>query len=156
MAPLVGPGFRALDIFASAGVGVLLALFYDLLRFFAGRGKLRIFVCDILIFCLAAVALLSYSLSFSYTGQLRWYMTAGTAAGALAYQTVIAPCTARVFGAIRFVLKLPFLLIFRFLLCPLGDLGKTLSKKLQKMWSSALKNRPKPLRKKQKVLYNSK
>lgn len=122
MAAIVPPTLRLLDALSAAGVGLGLALVYDFLRLFAGRGKVRIFCCDIFLFILAAVSLISFSLSQSYTGQLRWYMLVGALCGYFACLEVIAPVTHWIVEKILFLVRLPFLLLWNYILHPIGKI----------------------------------
>lgn len=155
MIPQVPQQLRMLDAVSAAGLGLALALFYDVLRFFIRRGKIRLFVCDFLTFGLAGMLLISFAVSHSYTGVFRWYMAFGAAAGYAAYLWGIAPFTARVFAGIRFVLTLPFRLVFRYILKPFGAAVHKAADKIKKSWTLKRKSKRKHLRKERKVLYNS-
>ncbi|MCI6640107.1 MAG: hypothetical protein MSH10_04860 [Pygmaiobacter massiliensis] len=156
MAPLVAPWLRAIDLVSAAGVGVGLAILYTALRFAAGKGKIRLFFCDFFTLVFAAIVLMSYALSFSYTGQLRWYMTAAAGAGAAGWLYVARGVQDRILQAVFFWLQLPVRLFIRLILLPVRLLRNILVKKVEKMRAKAQKNRARALRRKQKVLYNFK
>lgn len=155
MIPQVPQQLRMLDAVSAAGLGLALALFYDVLRFFIPRGKIRLFICDFLTFGIAGMLLISFAVSHSYTGVFRWYMALGAGAGYAAYLWGIAPLTARLFSGIRFVLKLPGRLVFRYILKPLGISLHKCTDKIKKRCAIKRKSKRKHLRKEQKVLYNS-
>lgn len=155
MIPQVPQQLRILDAVSAAGLGLALALFYDVLRFFVRRGKIRLFLCDFITFGLAGVLLISFAVSQSYTGVFRWYMAVGAGAGYAAYLWGIAPFTARVFACVRFALGLPFRMAFRFVLKPFGALVCKGLAKIKKSFVLKHKSKRKHLRKEQKVLYNS-
>lgn len=156
MAAQVAHALRFIDAVSAAGVGLGLALIWDVLRLLAGKGKLRLFFCDIMVFLLAGVLLVSFSVSKTYSGQLRWYMIAGALIGFVSYIQLVAPATKSVFELVCTLLKLPFVLTFRYILSPAGKLVKDKAQKAGKSFTVAAKNRRKHLRSKNKVLYNSK
>ncbi|MEG1931798.1 MAG: spore cortex biosynthesis protein YabQ [Pygmaiobacter sp.] len=156
MIAAVAPQLRLLDALSATGLGLGLAAWYDLTRFFCGKGKIRIFVCDVFIGVLAAVLLISFALSKSYSGVLRWYMAAGALGGYAAYFMVAAPITAHIFSGIHFVLALPFRQFYRYVLRPFAGLIVQTGNKIRKMRQQRRETPRNHLRKDAKVLYNSK
>ena len=86
---------RFIDLFYSMGVGVLCELAYSALCAVLGVGKRRLFAADLLLFLFSAIVLFSFSVTFSYTGCLRWYMAAGFLLGYWGALWLAAPLAAR-------------------------------------------------------------
>lgn len=152
----MAPALRFLDAVSAGGVGLALAILYDVLHLLAGKGRVRLFISDLLTFAAAAVLLVSFSLSKTYTGQLRWYMAAGALAGFLAFRQLISPLLAFLVHKIIWLLCLPFCLCLRYLLRPVGQGIKKAFASLFKMAArSADRRREKRRKKKGRVLYDS-
>lgn len=146
---------QGMDAFSALGLGLLVAAFYDALRFVVGRSKPLVFLCDLLGFAVAAVAAVSFGVSYSYTGFLRWYMLAGMLAGCAAYFLVVAPFTAALRRAILRVITAPFRLAGALLLRPaLRKLSQWHSARKKKKKEKKKSAKP-PLQEGGKVLYNS-
>ena len=79
------------DVLWCLGLGCLLWAARDGAELLVGRGPVRCFVLDILAFTAGAVLLVGFSAGVSAAGLARWYMAAGLAAGALAWQKAIVP-----------------------------------------------------------------
>ncbi len=79
------------DVLWCLGLGCLLWAVRDGAELLLGRGPVRCFVLDILAFTAAAVLLVGFSAGVSAAGLARWYMAAGLAAGALAWQKALVP-----------------------------------------------------------------
>ena len=79
------------DVLWCLGLGCLLWAVRDGAELLVGRGPVRCFVLDLLAFTAAAVLLVGFSAGVSAAGLARWYMAAGLAAGALAWQKAIVP-----------------------------------------------------------------
>ena len=118
MAAQVAFALRLIDAISAVGVGLVIALLWDLLRLAAGKNKCLLFLCDLLTFLFAAVVLVSFSVSKTYTGQLRWYMEAGALLGFLAYLQLIAPVTKNLWNTVCHLICLPFLILFHRVLTP--------------------------------------
>ena len=146
---------RFIDLFYSMGVGVLCALAYSALCAVLGVGKRRLFAADLLLFLFSAIVLFSFSVTFSYTGCLRWYMAAGFLLGYWGALWLVAPLAARFGQAIRWVFSLPFLLFFRFALRPFWAWCKKMRLKKPKLPKKQKKQQEETLHKERKVLYNS-
>lgn len=156
MVPQVAAALCFIDAVSAAGVGLVLAFCWDAMRLLAGKGKIRLFICDILTFLLAALVLVSFSVSKTYSGHLRWFMTAGAFLGFVAYLQLVAPFTKRVFSGVCWALGLPFVLTFRHILCPLGKGLQNAAHSLSGRAAAAAKKRRKRRHKKGSVLYDSK
>lgn len=146
---------QGMDAFSALGLGLLLAAGYDLLRFIVGSGRVRVFFCDLLAFALGAVGAVSFSVSYSYTGALRWYMLAGMGVGYAAYFFAVAPFTAALRAGILWVLLAPWRLLHRFLWAPLAGQYRKSRLQKQKKRRNRRKTAPYPLQASVKVLYNS-
>lgn len=79
------------DVLWCLGIGCLLWAVRDGAELLLGRGPVRCFVLDLLAFTAGAVLLVGFSAGVSAAGLARWYMAAGMAAGALAWQKAIVP-----------------------------------------------------------------
>ena len=79
------------DVLLCLGAGLLLGAVRDGATLAFGSGPVRCFVLDLLAFTAAAVLLVGFSAGVSAAGLARWYMAAGLAAGALAWQKAIVP-----------------------------------------------------------------
>ena len=146
---------QGMDAFSALGLGLLLAALYDAVRFFLGGAKPVVFLCDLLFFALSAAAAISFGVSYSYTGFLRWYIAAGMAAGYAAYFFAVAPFTAALRRGVLFVLLLPWRLLRRYLFVPLGKKIGEQHQKHKKKRREKKKRKKEPLQPAGKVLYNS-
>lgn len=79
------------DVLWCVGLGCLLWAVRDGAELLLGRGSWRCFVLDMLAFTAAAVLLVGFSAGVSAAGLTRWYMAAGLAAGAMAWQKAVVP-----------------------------------------------------------------
>lgn len=79
------------DVLWCLGLGCLLWAVRDGMELLVGRGPVRCFVLDMLAFTASAVLLVGFSAGVSAAGLARWYMVAGLAAGAFAWQKAIVP-----------------------------------------------------------------
>ena len=79
------------DVLWCLGLGCLLWAVRDGAELLVGRGPVRCFVLDMLAFTATAVLLVGFSAGVSAAGLARWYMAAGLAAGAFAWQKAIVP-----------------------------------------------------------------
>ena len=146
---------QGMDAFSALGLGLLVAACYDALRFVVGRSRLPVFLCDLLGSALAAVAAVSFAVSYSYTGFLRWYMVVGMAVGGVAYFYAVAPFTLAVRRMIFWIIKLPFLLIYSLLLRPVVQKLGARYQRVKKSRREKKKRAKTPLQEHRKVLYNS-
>ena len=146
---------QGMDTFSALGLGLLVAAFYDALRFLLGKSKPLVFLCDLSGFAVSAVAAVSFGVSYSYTGFLRWYMLVGMAAGCAAYFFAVAPFTAALRRGILWVLAAPFRLIARLLLRPVVRRFSSWRAKRRKKREEQAKRKKSPLQQTGKVLYNS-
>ena len=146
---------QGMDAFSALGLGLLVAACYDALRFVVGRSRPPVFLCDLLGFVLAAVAAVSFAVSYSYTGFLRWYMVVGMAVGGVAYFYAVAPFTLAVRRMIFWIIKLPFLLIYSLLLRSVVQKLGARYQRVKKSRREKKKRAKTPLQEHRKVLYNS-
>lgn len=138
------------------GLGVLLAMGYDLCRSILGRGKFVTFWMDLLGAFLSAVLLYSFSAGRSFSGQLRWYLVMGFLAGLFSSTSILAPAVQNLQKILLWVLSRPFVLVNDYVFRPLGRLaGRAFRTGSHKMRQMALKRRKKQLKKNTRVLYNS-
>ena len=154
----VGTAQRLIDLFYSTGVGVICALLYALMRTAAGSRRGALFFCDLAGFLLAAGAIFSFGVSFSYTGCLRWYMVLGEGLGFLGGALTVVPKAAKLGGALHWLLGLPFVLLKRFVFAPVGRFfAKKRQQRALKRKNSQKeeKQSSETLPKERKVLYNS-
>lgn len=79
------------DVLWCLGLGCLVWAVRDGAELLLGRGPVRCFVLDLLAFTAGAVLLVGFSAGVSAAGLARWYMAAGLAAGALAWQKAVVP-----------------------------------------------------------------
>ena len=146
---------QGMDAFSALGLGLLIAMFYDALRFVAGRSKPLVFLCDLIGFAVAAVAAVSFGVSYSYTGFLRWYMLAGMVIGCAAYFLVVGPFTFALRRAILRVLTAPFRLAAALIFRPAARKFLALRNERRKKRKERKKRAKHPLQDGGKVLYNS-
>lgn len=78
------------DFLYCLGLGMLLAALRDASGLLLGNGPVRGFVWDIAAFLAAAIALCGFAAGASAAGITRWYMAAGLALGALAWQGAVS------------------------------------------------------------------
>ncbi len=146
---------QGMDAFSALGLGLLVAACYDALRFVVGRLRVLVFFCDLLGFAFAAVAAVSFAVSYSYTGFLRWYMVAGMAVGCGAYFYAVAPFTLALRRWMLRILTLPFLLLYRLAFRPVLQKIRARRALAKKSRQSKKKRAKTPLQERRKVLYNS-
>lgn len=151
------PGALVLaDSLCCLGLGLLLAAGYDFARWMLGDSRPVCFVLDLTAFAAAAILLYSFAAGRSYSGEIRWYMAAGTVAGLCGYFFVLAPGLDALRRFAGWMLLLPVRLIWIFALRPIGRLfGRSADKAGKKLHAAAVKRQTKQLQKKAKVLYNS-
>ena len=118
------------DVLCCLGLGLAVAALYDGVLFLFGRRV--VLPLDIAAFVLAGILACSYAASRSYAGVVRWYHLAGMAAGAAAYQNVLAPATFRLRRLILWVLGLPLRLLVRIAASPARRLKENSCKARQK------------------------
>ena len=143
------------DMLGGLGIGVMLAICFDLLRLFLPHGKTSVFFLDILIFIIAAIWLFSYAVSISHTGILRWYITGSALLGYLSYLRVISPCTTKIIGIIHIVVMLPFRILKHYIMRLAKFAGKYCRKIPKKTSKKRTKKDKKTLHYTTDVLYNS-
>ncbi|MDD3429033.1 MAG: spore cortex biosynthesis protein YabQ [Oscillospiraceae bacterium] len=155
MVAQITPAMALADAFGGLGLGVLLAVLYDVIRFFMPHGKVRMFVLDIFMFVAAAFFTYSYAVSFAYSAVIRWYIILGVGLGYGGYLICFMPITRFVQKWVYAILCLPFKLIWYFVLKPCGRAIKGRAQKLQAKRKAKIQNKRKSLHKDGKVLYNS-
>lgn len=144
------------DALCCLGLGLLLAAAYDVARWLLGVSRPVCLVLDLAAFACAAVLLHSFAAGRSYSGTVRWYMAAGTAAGLWGYFFVLAPGLAAVRSLVRWLVLLPVRLVWITAVRPVGRLcGRETGRTAKKLRTALVKRQTKQLQKKAKVLYNS-
>ena len=81
------------DALYSLGVGFLCGFFNRLLSSFLYRGKVCVFIRDVLSCLFFALMLFSYTVSFANYRVLRWYNVAFAFAGAVMFMPAFDRCT---------------------------------------------------------------
>ena len=151
------------DVLWCLGIGCLLWAVRDGAELLLGRGPVRCFVLDLLAFTAAAVLLVGFSAGVSAAGLARWYMAAGMAAGALAWQKAIVPPLHRALNQLLRCLLAPARWAHRQIAAPLRAALQIRVQNLQaagrarrqrKKAAKTEKSAKKQLQKPSKVLYN--
>lgn len=151
------------DVLWCLGIGCLLWAVRDGAELLIGRGPVRCFVLDLLAFTAAAVLLVGFSAGVSAAGLARWYMAAGMAAGALAWQKAIVPPLHCALAKFMRCLLAPARWVQQYLAAPLRAALQARMKNLQaagrarrqrKKAAKTEKSAKKQLQKPSKVLYN--
>lgn len=156
MAVVIPPLLAAADMLCSLGLGFLLALGCDLVRLVLGENKAVLFFLDLFAAFAAAVLLCSFAAGRSFSGQVRWYMTAALLAGFWSYFSVLAPAAQTLRKTLVWILTRPFALLYILTVKPLIHcFMKALRRFKRKMKQTALKCSKKQLKKQAQVLYNS-
>ena len=151
------------DVLWCLGLGCLVWAVRDGAELLLGRGPVRCFVLDILTFTAGAVLLVGFSAGVSAAGLARWYMAAGLAAGALAWQKAVVPPLHHLAAAIARLLLAPARWCQRHIAAPLRSTLHTrlaMRKKrrncraARKKAGKSKKTGKNQLQKKSKILYN--
>lgn len=151
------------DVLWCLGIGCLLWAVRDGAELLLGRGPVRCFVLDLLAFTAGAVLLVGFSAGVSAAGLARWYMAAGMAAGALAWQKAIVPPLHRALNRLLRWLLAPARWAHRRIAVPLRAALQIRVQNLQtagrvrrqrKKAAKTEKSAKKQLQKPSKVLYN--
>ena len=147
------------DVLWCLGLGCLVWAVRDGAELLLGRGPVRCFVLDLLAFTAGAVLLVG----FSAAGLARWYMAAGLAAGALAWQKAVVPPLHHLAAAAARLLLAPARWCQRHIAAPLRSTLHTrlaMRKKsrncraARKKAGKSKKTGKNQLQKKSKILYN--
>lgn len=156
MAITVAPVYAAADMLCCLGLGFLLAILYEAARFVLGRSRPVIFCLDILAAFLAAVLLYGFAAGRSYSGQVRWYMTAALLAGLWSWFSVLDKALGSVRKMFGWILSRPFVLAYVMLVRPVGRwICRFFVKMRRKIQCRTAKPNRKQLKKPSQVLYNS-
>ena len=160
MVPQVPPALAAADALRCLGLGVLLAVLYDGVRSVLGGGRRVRCLLDLAGGLLAAVLVCSFAAGRSAAGAVRWYMTAGLAAGLSAWLAVLAPVSRRVQRLLHWLLRRPLVLCRLLVLHPLKVLSLRAGRRVRAQMQRKSKKRRKKQHRKQlqkqgEVLYNS-
>ena len=151
------------DVLWCLGLGCLLWAVRDGAELLVGRGPVRCFVLDLLVFTAAAVLLVGFSAGVSAAGLARWYMAAGLAAGALAWQKAVVPPLHHLAAAAARLLLAPARWCQRHIAAPLrSNLHTRLAMRkkrrncraARKKAGKSKKTGKNQLQKKSKILYN--
>ncbi len=156
MAVTVAPVYAAADMLCCLGLGFLLAILYEAARFVLGRSLPAAFCLDLLAAFSAAVLLYSFAAGRSYSGQVRWYMTASLLLGLWSWFSVLDKALGSVRRFLVWIVSRPFVLVYFVLLRPLlRGTGSLLRKTWRKIHRRTAKPNRKQLKKPAQVLYNS-
>ncbi len=160
MIALLSPGGAFRDVFLAGGLGLLLGLFYCMLKaIFSTKRRAFVFACDILTFMFAALMFRSAAAGVFEGGIMRWY----TALSAvllymLCVNVVMAPVLKKV-KVIKAVVLKPILKLLNVYILPflMGVNKKIILKysKIRKKHTKTKKNNKRHLQKETKMLYNS-
>lgn len=151
------------DVLWCLGLGCLVWAVRDGAELLLGCGPVRCFVLDLLAFTAGAVLLVGFSAGVSAAGLARWYMAAGLAAGALAWQKAAVPPLHHLAAAIARLLLAPARWCQRHIAAPLRSTLHTrlaMRKKrrnrcaARKKAGKSKKTGKNQLQKKSKILYN--
>ena len=151
------------DVLWCLGLGCLVWAVRDGAELLLGRGPVRCFVLDLLAFTAGAVLLVGFSAGVSAAGLARWYMAAGLAAGALAWQNGVVPPLLHLAAAIARLLLAPARWCQRHIAAPLrSTLHTRLAMRKKRRNCRAARNKAgkskktgkNQLQKKSKILYN--
>lgn len=151
------------DVLWCLGLGCLVWAVRDGAELLLGRGPVRCFVLDLLAFTAGAVLLVGFSAGVSAAGLARWYMAAGLAAGALAWQKAVVPPLHHLAAAIARLLLAPARWCQHHIAAPLRSTLHTrlaMRKKrrnrraARKKAGKSKKTGKNQLQKKSKILYN--
>lgn len=151
------------DVLWCLGLGCLLWAIRDGAGLLLGQGPVRCFVLDMLAFTAAAVLLVGFSAGVSAAGLARWYMAAGLAAGAVAWQKALAPPIHRGTAFLAWVLLAPARWCRRCITAPLGEAlcarlqrqrARFCRQRQRKKAEKSKKSGKNQLQKKSKILYN--
>lgn len=152
----VSPELAGADMLCCLGLGFLLAVLYDGAALLLGRSRPVTLVLDLLAAFLAAVLLCSFAAGRSWSGQVRWYMTAALLAGLWGYFSVLAPASQALRTGLVWLAKRPFSLLTLLILRPLFRLlGRLCRQEQRKIRQIVIKHHKKQLKKQARVLYNS-
>lgn len=156
MVALATPPYVLADTLCCLGLGFLLAVLYDLARFFLGGSRAAFFVLDVGCALAAAVLACSFAASRSFSGTVRWYMAAGIALGLAGYFYVLAPGCAAAQRLIKWTLARPAVLLWLLAVRPAARLARqTGCAAVGQIRRGVKKRRKKQLKNKGRVLYNS-
>ena len=151
------------DVLWCLGLGCLVWAVRDGAELLLGRGPVRCFVLDLLAFTAGVVLLVGFSAGVSAAGLARWYMAAGLAAGALAWQKAVVPPLHHLAAAAARLLLAPARWCQRHIAAPLRSTLHTrlaMRKKsrncraARKKAGKSKKTGKNQLQKKSKILYN--
>ena len=95
------------DVLWCLGLGCLLWAVRDGAELLVGRGPVRCFVWDVLVFTAAAFVCCGFAAGASATGAARWYMAAAMGLGALCWRWCVSHAVHRVLRGTVFVLVWP-------------------------------------------------
>ncbi|MGN0983943.1 MAG: hypothetical protein ACI4OI_03795 [Gemmiger sp.] len=142
------------DVLWCLGLGLGLAAARDLIGLVIGNGRFLGFLWDLLVFAAAAVLVCGFAAGVSASGVARWYMAAGTLAGAVGwYWAVSAVLHSAAETAVR-VIAWPFRLVGSRVVRPFSlKIDRLLHKIVQKLRKKP-KDEKKMLQKPSKILYN--
>ncbi len=153
----VGGAFR--DTISSLGLGLILCIFYRILRIVFGEKYQMIIVSDVLFFIGAGILYRAAVAGVFEGGTMRWYTVIGTLISYFACHYVFSKIIIVSAYYIKSVAMLPINLLSKYALNPLLKLIKpiihNLSQKFAKNIEYKVKKRKRLLQNDGKMLYNS-
>ena len=147
------------DVLWCLGLGLALGAVRDVAGMALGNGRLRCFLWDLLCFAGAAVLVCGFAAAVSASGQVRWYMAAGMALGALAWVWAVSGAVHRLAHFALRGLTLPLRVFSCRVAAPLRAAREKrkksrLEKNIAHKPAKKGKNPKKELQKPKRVLYN--
>lgn len=139
------------DALYSLGVGFLCGFFNRLLSSFLYRGKVRVFIRDVLSCLFFALMLFSYTVSFANYRVLRWYNVAFAFAGAVMFIPAFDRAVQLFFSLFNVTVKYRTAAVYRTIQ---GKLSEHKRKQTEKHQKFTQKSEPEALKDNDKVLYN--
>ncbi len=152
----LGGAFR--DVITAAGQGLMLCLFYRVLRTVVGDKKWQVIICDVCLLLCAGIFYRSSAAGAYEGGTMRWY----TFLSILISYYICFKVTANFFNiyvcALKKVALKPIKLLSNYILAPfLKEINakiRCLAQKLRSKFKRKVKKRKNTLQKEDKILYN--
>ncbi len=139
------------DAVYSLGAGFATAVFYQLISVFLYKGKIAVFIRDILASVFFSVAVFSYSVSFANYPILRWYNIFFALLGRLMFTPAFSNCLHRYTDKIILIARSCIKGLLTFIS---GKLSVKIEKIKEKNRKNTQKNSPELLKEGEVLLYN--
>ncbi len=147
-------GMACADSVGAMGAGVLLGVFYHILRFITGNARYSTPVRDILFAPIAAVLCFSYCVTYSFAGTVRWYIIFFIIVGLLCYRAAVMKKTFAVENSLRQKVRQSIIIPKKIAFAKTQHIKNILYNKY-KTYNSKQKVNKNTSKKGHKVLYNS-